>query len=425
MEILEDITKLNALAVSLGDRSLATIPDNFKIKSEEARSALGNLEFPTTKQEYWRFTRTAKLANKNWSFQRPERVHNLPEEVVNLENRLVFINGCFSVSDSNFSALPGVRINPFSKSDEAFIPELDKYIDYVNSPFLALNNAFPQDGVTIRVSANTTVEETINIVNIYTGNESLSQPRSVIQLEKSSSLKISEYHFHENGGATFANTSMQVKVAENSNLGIDCIEKGNSESYHLQEMEAVVGRDSEFTHNVFTLSGSWTRNNGNIRIKGENSTIHLNGFYIPNGTEHIDNHTVVDHEVPHCDSNELYRGVILDRASAVFNGKVYVRPDAQKTNAYQSNGNILGSDDAKINSKPELEIYADDVKCSHGSTTGQLDDEALFYLMARGVSRINARNMLVEAFAGDVLLNLVNPELRPIIEETIAQKLSK
>ncbi len=190
-------------------------------------------------------------------------------------------------------------------------------------------------------------------------------------------------------------------------------------------MDAVVERDAVFTHNVFTLSGAWTRNNGNTRIKGENATVHLNGFYIPNGAEHVDNHTVVDHEVAHCESNELYRGVILDRATAVFNGKVYVRPDAQKTNAYQSNGNILGSDDATVNSKPELEIYADDVKCSHGSTTGQLDEEALFYLMARGLSRINARNLLVEAFAGDVLNNLVNSEIRPIIEATIAQKLSK
>lgn len=425
MEILEDTTKLNALTVSLNENSRLPVPETFKTRSEDAKSALEKLEFPTTKQEYWKYTRTAKLGNKNWALQPSGNVKTLPEEVAHLENRMVFVNGHFSAEHSNLEAITGVKIKPFSKSTEVFISELEPYLDFAKTPFLALNTAFPQDGFTIRLSANTVIEEMINVVNIYSGNESLSQPRSVIYLEKGSKLNVTEYHFHENGGSTFANTSLQVKLEANSTLGIDCIEKGHSESFHLMEMEAVVERDTVFTHNVFTLSGSWTRNNGNTRVKGENSTVHLNGFYLPNGTEHVDNHTVVDHEAAHCDSNELYRGVILDRATAVFNGKVYVRPDAQKTNAYQSNGNILGSDDATVYSKPELEIYADDVKCSHGSTTGQLDEDALFYLMARGLSRINARNLLVEAFAGDVLKNVVNSEIRPIIEAAIAQKLSK
>jgi Fe-S cluster assembly protein SufD len=185
-----------------------------------------------------------------------------------------------------------------------------------------------------------------------------------------------------------------------------------------------MGNDSTVMQNTFTLSGLWTRNNTTIRLDGEHNECNLNGFYIPNQREHIDNHTIIDHEQPNCQSNELYRGVLLDKSTGVFNGKVFVRQDAQKTNAFQSNGNIVVSDAATMNSKPELEIYADDVKCSHGSTTGQLDDEAMFYLQARGLSKDSARKLLINAFAEDVLEKLVNPELREIVEETVNLKLA-
>jgi Fe-S cluster assembly protein SufD len=184
-------------------------------------------------------------------------------------------------------------------------------------------------------------------------------------------------------------------------------------------------RDSNFTTNTFQLSGKLLRNNLNVRLKGENCETHLNGFYMLNGTELFDNHTLVDHLVPNCQSNEVYRGILAGKSTGVFNGKVFVHRDAQKTNGYQQNNNILLSDDATMNSKPELEIYADDVKCSHGSTTGQLDDDAIFYLRARGLDEFGAIALLLTAFASEVLKNVSNEELSSVLEEKIQAKLKE
>ena len=170
-------------------------------------------------------------------------------------------------------------------------------------------------------------------------------------------------------------------------------------------------KDSTFTINTLTLNGTLVRNNLNIEVNGVNCNTHLNGAYLLKENQHVDNHTMVDHKAPHCESNELYKGVIDDKATAVFNGKVFVRKDSQKINAFQSNGNVLLSDNATVNSKPELEIYADDVKCSHGSTTGQLDEEAVFYLRARGISERSARHLMVSAFIVDVLEKIENQQV--------------
>ena len=173
------------------------------------------------------------------------------------------------------------------------------------------------------------------------------------------------------------------------------------------------------------MSGSLLRNNLNIGLKGENIETHLNGFYMLNGKELFDNHTLVDHFVPNCQSNEIYRGILAGKSTGVFNGRVFVHRDAQKTNGYQSNNNILLSDDATMNSKPELEIYADDVKCSHGSTTGQLDDDAVFYLRARGLDEFGATALLLTAFAGDVLKAISSESLREELEQKIQNKLKE
>ena len=425
METLQATTKLNALAELLSERYVSEMPVAFKIRKDQAVKALESLDFPTTKQEYWKYTRTGLIANKTWQFADNFDLPKLPIAIEELTPRMVFVNGVFDVANSELENIKGLEITEFSKSDQGFIADIEPYIDYTKSPFWALNTALPQNGYCIRVSKNTVVEKPINIINVYTGDTTISQPRSVIRLEESAELKLTELHIHVSEKPTFSNTVLEVELAANATLGIDVIQKGDAESYHMQQLDAVVASDSNFTHNNFTMRGRWTRNNGNVRLKGSNITANLNGFYIPNGAEHIDNHTIMDHEQPHCDSNELYRGVLLGKSTAVFNGKVYVRPDAQKTNAFQSNGNILVSDDATVNSKPELEIYADDVKCSHGSTTGQIDEEALYYLRTRGITETTARQMMVGAFAADVLNEMVNPVWRKYIEEVIAYELSK
>lgn len=425
MEILQDTTKLNSLTGTLNNGYSADVPAGFETRRNEAMKALETLEFPTTKQEYWKYTRTGQIANKTWRFADNFDLPELPISIEELSPRMVFINGVYSETHSEMTDVEGLEISTFAKAKQGYISDLEPYTDYSLSPFLALNTALPQDGYAIRVSKNTAIKKPLNMINVYTGDTTISQPRSAIYLEKGAELKMTEFHIHVSENPTLSNTALEVQLEANSTLGMDVIQKGNDDSYHMQQLDAVVAGDANFTQNNFTMRGKWTRNNGNVRLQGSNTTANLNGFYIPNGAEHIDNHTVMDHEQPHCDSNELYRGVLLGKSSAVFNGKVYVRPHAQKTNAFQSNGNILVSDDATVNSKPELEIYADDVKCSHGSTTGQIDEEAIYYLRTRGLSATSARKMMVGAFAADVLNTMVNPEWREYIEDVISYELSK
>ena len=402
-------------------------------RTEEARAALPELEFPTTKAEAWKYTRTAQIANKAWSFSKDTSHGDLPVDLEKFPFRMVFVNGHYIAEQSRIPASETLRVLPFSRDNEARMgkenaPEsgenpFEKSTSHRTDAFAALNAAYPQDGVYISLDKNTAAESPLCIFHIYTGELTAAQPRNEIHVKSGSEMKITEMHIHQ--GSTFANAAYEIRVDDNARLGMDVLQFGSAESFHMQEVNAVIGRDAVFTHNIFTLSGKWTRNNTNARIIGQGSTGNFHGFYMPNEGEHVDNHTIMDHEAAHCDSNELYRGVLLDRATGVFNGKVFVRQDAQKTNAFQSNGNILVSDDAVMNSKPELEIYADDVKCSHGSTTGQLDEGAMFYLRTRGISQNTARRMLVTAFAEDVLAELVNADIRALVDVNIEYRLKQ
>jgi Fe-S cluster assembly protein SufD len=419
-DTLTSTTKLRKVAEGLA-ASHAQDTAAASARSIAAREALMDLEFPTTKAEAWKYTRTGLIANKAWKFSGEAAFTELPIDLEDMPQRLVFVNGHFSAAYSAIPQIEALSVLPFSEKEKEVNNPFDNYTQHTREAFAALNVAYPQDGVAIHLAKNTAVDEPLYLVNIYSGEEAASQPRNTIHLERGSSLKITEFHIHT--GSTFANTASEIRVDDNAHLGIDTIQMGSAESFHVQEVNTIMGRDAVFTHNNFTLSGKWTRNNTNARIIGEGSTCNMHGFYMPNGRELVDNHTIMDHEVPHCDSNELYRGVLLDQATGVFNGKVFVRQDAQKTNAFQSNGNILVSDQATMNSKPELEIYADDVKCSHGSTTGQLDDAAMFYLRARGLSANSARRMLVTAFAADVLDKMVNQNMRSLVETNIEERL--
>lgn len=426
-DILTKATKLGSVAQGL-KAHYAHKADAGDGRTAQAREALPGLEFPTTKAEAWKYTRTGQIANKKWEFSEETAFEKLPVDLEKFPFRMVFVNGHYLPGQSKVPASEKLRVLPFSAREKS--PNSSdgdnpfaQSTAHLNDAFAALNAAYPQDGVSLHLEKNTAVESPLYIFHIYTGNLTAAQPRNEIHVESGGDLKITEMHIHQ--GQTFANAAYEIRVDDNARLGMDVLQFGTPESYHMQEVNAVMGRDTVFTHNNFTLSGKWTRNNTNARIIGQGSTGNFHGFYMPNETEHVDNHTIMDHEVAHCDSNELYRGVLLDRAVGVFNGKVFVRQDAQKTNAFQSNGNILVSDDAVMNSKPELEIYADDVKCSHGSTTGQLDEGAMFYLRTRGISENTARRMLVTAFAEDVLAEMVNDEVRELIDVNIENRLKQ
>ncbi len=258
------------------------------------------------------------------------------------------------------------------------------------------------------MKAKTIVEKPIQIVHVLTGENTISNVRNVIISERFSEAEIVQVFLTENAVESFSNNVTEIFVEENAKLTLDKLQNEVERNFHVSTEHVKQAKSSNFKINTITLNGGLVRNDLFIDVDGENVDTHLNGTYVLKGNQHVDNHTTVDHLKANCESNELYKGVVDENATAVFNGKVFVRQDAQKINAYQSNGNVLLSDSASVNSKPELEIYADDVKCSHGSTTGQLDDEAIYYLRARGISEKSAKALMVTAFIGDVIEKIDN-----------------
>ena len=388
--------------------------EKFVDARRSAEEILKDLDFPTTKNEYWKYTRTAKITRTSYKFNnKTELKINLDKvRIENLDTyEIVFINGFISLVNSNLPSIKELEIISLrdSKSDE-YDSCFSKNLDTITNVFSALNTAYFTDGVLIKAKEN--IKKPIHIINYSIGENIISQPRNMFVSEKNASLTIIESSINENTSTFFQNKVNEFFLEENSQLNyytIQDFENGlNTISTNVVNQE----NDSTFTSFVFTLKGDWIRNNTNVFVNGKNCNTNLYGAYQPRGNQHIDNHTIVDHLQPHCESNEHYKGTISGKATAVFNGKVFVRKDAQKINAFQSNNNILLSDDATINSKPELEIYADDVKCSHGSTTGQLDEEAIFYLQSRGLSKQSATELLVSAFLGEIVEKIQIPELR-------------
>jgi Fe-S cluster assembly protein SufD len=273
----------------------------------------------------------------------------------------------------------------------------------------------------IKAEKDAVSEKPIHIVHISTGKETISQPHHILIAEKNSRLEVVQTFISQGETQSFTNSLTEVTVNQNAEVRLDKTQSIGAEDHHLAIECVKQEKDSRFSINSMQFRGGWIRNNLNIS-SGEHCTTDLFGAYMPDGKEHVDNHTRVDHTLPHSESNELYKGIAKGKGTGVFNGKVYVHPHAQLTNAFQSNGNILMSDDATIHSKPELEIYADDVQCSHGSTTGQFDEEAVYYLRARGLSEESARKMLTSAFLSEAFENISNDALRVFVEEAFAAK---
>jgi Fe-S cluster assembly protein SufD len=329
------------------------------------------------------------------------------------------VNGFYQKELSSFSTEDGIVISPLSQTEDIKPNSVEITTDEV---FSALNTAYATDGIAVKIGAGKTLSKPVEVINIQTGESVISNTRNVIIAEGSSSAHIILGYYSKDAHQCFSNVISEITVGANAQLTIDKIQYESNENYTVATEQVKQDKDSTFTINTITLDGELVRNNLNIEVLGHNCETNLNGAYLTKGKQHVDNHTVVDHQVAHCESNELYKGVMDDDSTAVFNGKVFVRKDAQKINAFQSNGNVLLSGNATVNSKPELEIYADDVKCSHGSTTGQLDEEAVFYLRARGLSDKNARKLLVSAFIGDVLDKISTEEVRAHVDKMLLDR---
>ena len=394
---------------------------------KEALSEIERLELPTSSTEFWKYTRLGKIVNKKYQVVKGMINSIQPFLISNLEaNIIVLVNGFYNAELSVITEQDGILISSLSEAKQKNVEQLkstfNQYTKNRNELFLAINNAFHTDGVFIQIGKNKIAEKPYHIINITTNDNTLAQTRNLIVTEKNSSIKIIESFVNFNGNENFNNSVSEIIVGENSQLEYNKIQDKVEENYSISTEYVYQKANSHFTINTATFNGALVRNNLTIEVDASNCETNLSGLYLGKNTDHIDNHTIVDHKKPHCNSNEVYRGVLDDNATGVFNGKVFVRQHAQKTNAFQKNNNILLSDNAVVNSKPELEIYADDVKCSHGSTTGQIDEEAVFYLQSRGVSRKSAINLMINAFAKDTLEKVSIEALHNYINSKIEER---
>lgn len=410
-------------------------PSSLPELRKSALAEFKKLGLPAPKAEEYKFTPLTRELQKNIDFSLANaQGKNLPEQfqLLNIDaNVLVFVNGVFSKEHSSvISSEKGITILPLEEAvatrPELVIKHIGKYADIKTDGLTAWNTAAWNSGVFIHVEKDTVVEKPVLLYHLGdTSSQVISVIRNLIVIEKNGSVSILE-KFDSTGDANqFTNIVTEGFVDEEGELNFYSIQNNAGNEYqfnHKQFHQADKSRVNTFT---FTLGGKLVRNNLHLALDGENIESHMYGLYLLNNSTLADNHTVVDHKKPNSFSNELYKGIIDGSAKGVFNGKIYVRPQAQKTNAFQANRNVLLTDKASINTKPQLEIWADDVKCSHGCTSGQLDEEALFYLQSRGIKKETARAMMLYAFAAELLENVKHPVIKNYLDNIISERLHK
>jgi len=322
------------------------------------------------------------------------------DEAINM----VVVNGNYHVDLSEKMVIKRFNILPLN---DLFPAEKNRIASLAKSKtdaLIALNSAFTGNGFFLEIEKDAVLPMPLHIIYINSGKQNnVVNTRNFIHVRENAEVTIVESFYNLGTGKVFSNVVSEKLIDENAKLTCYTIQTENELSYSVNTNQVSVNKYANYTNTTITLSGELVRNNHNVELVGENGEANLNGLFITNGNQLVDNHTLIDHQVPNCQSNELYKGIAKDKSTGVFNGKIFVRKDAQKTNAYQSSKNILLSDSATINTKPQLEIYADDVKCSHGTSTGKIDEDALYYLKARGIGDDNARKLLLQAFAQELI----------------------
>ena len=400
----------------------------------EAIRQFDRLGFPTTKHEEWKYTNVGALTKQAFQFRSSTNLTMADVSalfVPHLEaNVVVFVNGIYQAGLSRLiSPKEDLLVENFAdayRRDPALVERhFAQSAGFEHDAFTALSTAFAQHGAFIRVPDQKVIEHPVLLYFISDARSEnvASQPRNLFVVGRNSQVKIAEF-FHTLGQKTsFTNAVTEITVEPDAYVEYYKVQDESEGAHHIGTTHITQLARSRSSSATITVRGGFVRNNLRIGLEGEHCEANLFGLYLPDGKEHVDNHTVVDHAKPRCYSNELYKGILNGRATGVFNGKILVRPDAQKTNAFQSNRNIILSDEASMNTKPQLEIFADDVKCSHGTTTGQLDEDALFYLRSRGIGADAAKSLLTMAFAGDVVRQIQLPALQQYVEQRVARKL--
>lgn len=392
--------------------------------------------FPTTRDEEWRHTpvsaiRSATFGHAGPDLPAPSAVAPFLFET-GVPHQVVVINGRFAPSLSSLNDLPaGVTIRSLREGrDQAdagssgFAFRTAQALAPGATPFVDLNAAFVEDGIHIDVAAKTVVPQPVHVLFLTTAaSPVLVSPRLVITAGEQAQIFVVESYGGLTDAASFTNAVTEVVVAAAGRVEHVKLQRESTSAFHLASTFIRADRTAVFTSQAITLGGRIARNDIAAELAGEGAEVTLDGVYVADGDSLVDTHTTIDHAMPHCPSHEVYKGILAGKARAVFNGKIIVREDAQKTDAKQTNKALLLTDEAQINTKPQLEIFADDVKCTHGAAIGQLDDDAMFYLRARGIAEDEARNMLIHAFAGDVLARISADVVSALALDLIDRKL--
>jgi Fe-S cluster assembly protein SufD len=391
---------------------------------QKAKSVVEGMEFPSVKDEDWKYTRLAKISKKNFTVENTKKSKMVNENFFPAAKvRFVFENGFFR-EDLSQGTLPYAK-RIADLTDGQLTAALEK-TGYVKSGIVSsYNDAFFTDGVYIDIPAKTSMESVIEVVFISNGNGHASVIKNIILAHEDSNAEVIFNFIADGANENLVNNVFHAAIHPNAKLTVYKIQDEVSGASHFSSENIFQHNNSVFEIHTVTLNGDLVRNDLNVKVNGTDCHTHLGGVFIATGKMHVDNHTIVDHQKPNCTSDEIYKGIANHNSTGVFNGKIFVRRDAQKINAYQNSANILLSDDASIYAKPELEIYADDVKCSHGTTTGCIDEAALFYLRARGIGEVNARKLLVHAFASDVIEKISNEPVQEWILSKLDAKLAE
>jgi len=399
---------------------------------EAAAARFEAVGYPDTKQEEWRFTNVAPIAKT------PFKLAHAPHDLVEVEAavqfsfgkdaacELVFVNGHFAPDLSKIGKLPkGLAVKSLAKAiaedDQSVRGALARYADVEINPFVALNTSFVRDGAYLHLARSTTVVGPIHLLFVSTesAEPTVSHPRVLVIADDNVEAQIVESYV-ATSGVYFTNAVTEIVLGKDCRIDHCKLQQESPDAYHVATMQVHLDRSTNFVSHAATLGARLSRNDLNCTMAGEYAYAVLNGLVLLNDSQHCDNHTLLDHASPNCPSHELYKHVLKDKSSGVFKGKILVRQPAQKTDSKQTSKSLLLSDDAVMNSQPALEIYADDVKCTHGSTTGPVDEEMVFYLRSRGVGLEAARHLLTYAFAADVTRRIKVAPVRTRLEDYMA-----
>ena len=398
-----------------------------------AFSRFCDVGFPTTHDEDWRFTNTSPLTGTRFVLAEPGKVTSEAISSFQLPNaacRLVFVDGHFSRELSTLSNVPkkikvGGLAETIAQDPGQLESYLGRFLNIERDAFSALNTAFLADGAFVHISRGVVVDKPIHILFVSTAGkmQTMNHPRNLFVAEEESEVTLVEDYISLDEGVSFSNAVTELVAKESAVVAHYMVEREHKSAFNVSTLRIEQEKSANVASHSVLLGGGLVRNNVHPVLDGEGAECLINGLFVGNGRQHLDNYMLVEHGKPHCNSRQFYNGILDDRAHGVFHGRIIVHKDAQKTDAKQTNRNLLLSDDAQIDTKPQLEIYADDVKCTHGATIGQIEESALFYLRSRGIDEASARKLLLLAFANECLDRMQQEPVRNYVESLIGQYL--